>query len=143
VRKLLVAAFVVLVAFASFGAGAVAGYFGSAGEFAGAPSGDAYDVEPDARVVLSMSGSRFVPRELSVPAGALVEFELRNDDAIVHTFSYERGGSAVDHVVPPGTTVRVLTRFDEPAAVHFWCSPHTSPDHAKGMVGTLTIEEVA
>ena len=107
----------------------------------------------DTRTVeLTIRHSRFVPAEVSVPAGARVRFVVRNLDPIAHELivgdeevqrRHEDGtephhGSVPGEVsVPAGTTRTTTYEFDGPGSVPFAC--HLPGHWAFGMRGTVRV----
>jgi plastocyanin len=116
--------YLVAVALASLGvAGAVA---------AADRAIDASAIHVDIRA----SDLRFVPSDISVPAGRLVVVEFTNDDPVFHDWSVE-GVANVDANARPGQTQEVRFRIDSPGRYDIRC---TVDGHAAaGMVGRLDV----
>lgn len=105
-----------------------------------------------ATVELTMRYSRFVPAEITVPAGVPVTFVLRNDDPIDHEWivateevhgrhrtSTELVHGAIPTEIPvdAGTVRTTTVTFDEPGTMRYIC--HLPGHEAYGMVGDITI----
>lgn len=78
------------------------------------------------------------PEEDVAAGGAPADVLVRNDDAIVHTFTVPELG--IDRTVGPGSEALVEVTAD-PGTYAFYCRPHadlSQPDPARaGMAGTL------
>jgi heme/copper-type cytochrome/quinol oxidase subunit 2 len=76
---------------------------------------------------------------LQVPAEGSVRLAVRNDDAVLHTFTLPEAG--VDVSIPPGA--ERLIEFEAPAAGRYtwFCVPHSADSGTgrEGMVGTLVV----
>ena len=96
--------------------------------------------------------SRFVPAQVTVPAGVPVTFVLRNDDPIDHEWlvgdeemhAVHRTGTEPIHgdiptevFVPALETRRTIVTFDEPGQLRFIC--HLPGHESYGMTGLLTV----
>jgi plastocyanin len=98
------------------------------------------DLTPQARVNITAENFAFVPANVSIPAGKLVELTVVNKDSTLHTFTYTvYAGSADEHTYShdllPSSTLKFTMLISTPGKVHFWCVPHQS----MGMVGDFTV----
>lgn len=86
-----------------------------------------YDNIPIASTALvTMKDFAFVPKEVAVRSGEIVEIKVVNEDSAAHTFTYELGGKTFDHEVPGETTVSFLAQFDAAGSIPYWCIPHSN-----------------
>lgn len=103
-------------------------------------------------VRLDIEHSRFRPATVTVRAGTVVRFELRNGDPIAHELvvgppevhaRHERGTEPRHPPVPgeasvaPGGRATTAYVFDRPGEVRFAC--HLPGHLAYGMVGTVVV----
>jgi Cu+-exporting ATPase len=79
---------------------------------------------------------RFGPRDLTVPAGALIVVRFTNDDPVFHDWMVE-GLANVDAAARPGQTQRIRFRIDTPGTYRIVCSVAGHAD--AGMVGRLIV----
>jgi uncharacterized cupredoxin-like copper-binding protein len=108
--------------------------------------------EPSAERTVTMRFSRFVPAEITVPAGAAVTFTLRNDDPIEHEWivgtdevhARHRTGTEPYHdEIPTEVTLRpyetrvTTVTFDAPGEYAFVC--HLPGHEAYGMRGAVKV----
>jgi uncharacterized cupredoxin-like copper-binding protein len=133
---------------------ALAALFGIATTAAIAWSGCGGGASADASHTITIRYSRFVPADVTVPAGRPVTIELRNDDPIEHEWivgseaSHEahRTGTEPYHdtrpteVTIPALDSRTTTVvFEEPGSYRYIC--HLPGHEAYGMTGTLLVVE--
>lgn len=106
-----------------------------------AATGAAFDVVPDETVTVVMKDFMFAPREVTIPAGKLVELVIDNQDSTMHTFTYTANGRDVDVTLVGGVKTSVLVKIDTPQTIPFWCTPHSggADDDGEGMVGTVIV----
>lgn len=105
-------------------------------------SGSSYNVVPDETIALTTQDYAFAPQTVNVPVGKLVEITITNADPAAHTFTYHAGGKSYETFLAPGSTAKMLVRFDEPQTIHFYCEPHSggADDMADdSMWGTITV----
>lgn len=100
----------------------------------GAP-GTTYDAVPDHVVEVSTRQFGFHPGAVTVPVGKLVEVRVTNEDAFLHTFTYENAGVTYHHDLPGRSTTSFVVYFREPTTASLWCVPHVP-----GMVGQIVAE---
>jgi hypothetical protein len=79
-------------------------------------------------------------------AGDRLLFEIENQDAAAHTFTFPHFG--VDVPLPAGATifVNVTTATADVGTWQFWCSPHstgTDPENHAGMIGWVELQGLA
>ena len=79
---------------------------------------------------------RFVPANLSVPAGAVVVLRFTNDDPVFHDWMVE-GLANLDAGARPGQTQRIRFTVGAPGTYRIRCSVEGHAD--AGMVGQLTV----
>ncbi|HEY7970356.1 MAG TPA: heavy metal translocating P-type ATPase [Candidatus Limnocylindrales bacterium] len=82
------------------------------------------------------SDTRFVPSDVTVPAGRFVVVSFVNDDPVFHDWVVE-GLANVDANARPGQTQEVRFRIDEPGTWEVRCL--VDGHAASGMVGRLTV----
>lgn len=98
---------------------------------------------PDDTVRVVLTGYTFAPKEIKIPAGKLVNLQVENGDAALHTFSYHLGGTLYQTPIPAGSTVTIPMKFETAQQIHVWCAPHSggAEDMSEGsMWGTLVVE---
>ncbi len=98
------------------------------------------DLEAEAWVNITTENFLFVPTNVSIPAGKIVEVTVTNKDSALHTFTYKVGaGTASEktytHNLLPSSTTKFSLLISTAATVHFWCIPH----EAMGMVGDFHV----
>ncbi|MFN2390069.1 MAG: cupredoxin domain-containing protein [Actinomycetota bacterium] len=113
-----------------------------------APAADA----ANRTVVIRVEHSRFMPSELSIPAGTTVRFVVDNRDPIDHELivgpqdvqdRHEQGTEAHhgerpgEISVPAGARRSTTYSFMDPGTVLFGC--HLPGHYAYGMKGTITV----
>jgi uncharacterized cupredoxin-like copper-binding protein len=106
----------------------------------------------DHTVAIDIRHSRFLPAEISVPAGVPVTFMLRNGDPIDHEWivgdeashTRHRTGTEPAHGERPTeqsigalSSVRTTVTFAAPGTYRFIC--HLPGHEAYGMVGVVTV----
>lgn len=88
--------------------------------------------------VATMAQMAFTEGTVEIAAGAPADVLVRNDDAVVHTFTVPELG--IDQTVGPGSDALVEVTAD-PGSYTFYCKPHANlsePNPARaGMAGTL------
>lgn len=91
-------------------------------------------------IQVELRDARYSPSHLEAKAGQTIRIVVRNDDATLHTYTFDQAG--VDVSIPPGA--ERLIEFQAPASgVYQWyCIPHSDPsaNGRTGMFGTLTVE---
>lgn len=102
------------------------------------PSNNA-DLAAEVNVTITAENFAFVPTNVTLPSGRLVEVTVVNRDNQLHTFTYtvDAGTSSAHTYSPdllPSSTLKFTTFFRAPRTVHFWCVPH-----APGMSGDFTV----
>ncbi len=107
---------------------------------AGAGVNAGSDLSPEAWLNVTAQNYLFVPSNVSVPLGKIVEVTVENKDSALHTFTYTvHGGTPEErtytHNLLPSSTTTFTILLSQPGAVDFWCVPHRST----GMVGTLNV----
>lgn len=105
-------------------------------------AGGGFDLEADVVLEMETRDFEFVPADVVVRAGDLVEIRVKNADRALHTFSYQNNGRVYEHDLFGQETTSFLVRFSEPGEVEVWCRPHSSVDadaHHTGMVATLRV----
>lgn len=131
---------------------------GSDGDTTSYPTPRGHGMEPAGEAVevtVLAEDVKFVPDEMTIPAGQVVAITLRNDDTIEHDLqvddlSIERmdgGDMAGDHEgagedmlalhTLPGESASLTFRTEQKGTFNFYC---TIPGHREsGMVGTFTV----
>jgi plastocyanin len=92
-----------------------------AGFFAAAAFGSAQAADP-APVAISIRDHQFVPAEVTVPAGAKVELQIRNEQATAAEFESQQ--MRREKVIPPGGTVSVYIGPLNPGRYEFFDDFH-------------------
>ncbi|HEY7132243.1 MAG TPA: heavy metal translocating P-type ATPase [Candidatus Limnocylindrales bacterium] len=87
-------------------------------------------------VEIRASDVRFVPADVTVPAGRFVVVRFVNDDPVFHDWVVE-GLANVEANARPGQTREIRFRIDRPGDYEVRCS--VDGHAASGMVGTLTV----
>jgi len=88
-------------------------------------------------VQVRASELRFVPADVTVPAGRFVVLTLVNDDPVLHDWTVD-GLANIDASARAGETQRIRFRVDQPGQ---WAVRCTVDGHAvAGMTGLLTVE---
>lgn len=77
------------------------------------------------------SGSAFDPAELQMTSGETVEVTVRNDDPVLHSFTFDE--ASVDQDVHEGETATVEVTAPAAGDYTFYCKYHSS------MKGTVTV----
>jgi len=110
--------------------------------------------DASAEATIAIHFSRFVPEEVTVPAGVPVTITLRNDDPIEHEWivgapdvheRHRTGTEPYHDQVPTEVTVPALDsrtttlRFEEPGEYLYIC--HLPGHEAYGMVGRMHVVE--
>jgi len=93
------------------------------------------DLTPEAYANVTTENFQFVPNNVSIPAGKLVEVTVVNKDTMLHTFTYTNGATTYSHNLLPSSTTKFQMLISAPGTVHFWCIPHQSG----GMVGDFHV----
>jgi plastocyanin len=98
------------------------------------------DMAPQANVTITAENFFFVPSNVSIPAGKIVEVTVVNKDNAFHTFTYTVYKGTPDehtysHNLLPSSTTRFSMLVSTAGTVHFWCVPHES----MGMVGDFAV----
>jgi plastocyanin len=78
---------------------------------------------------IGITGTRFDPASLDVPA-APTTIVIANNDPFTHTFTLDDG--SIDREIPAGATVRIIVELTRTTGFH--CRMHPS-----SMSGTLTV----
>lgn len=98
------------------------------------------DLAPQANVTVTAENFFFVPSNVSLPAGKVVEVTVVNKDNALHTLTYTVYKGTPDektysHNLLPSSTTKFTMLVSTPGTVHFWCVPH----EAMGMVGDFLL----
>jgi plastocyanin len=98
------------------------------------------DLQAEAWVNVTTENFLFVPANLTIPVGKIVEITVTNKDSALHTFTYKvDAGTASEktysHNLLPSSTTKFSMLISAAGTVHFWCIPH----EAMGMAGDFHV----
>lgn len=98
------------------------------------------DAELAGTQLVVLDEATFTPDTLELRAGEEHRLALRNEGAIIHTFTSPALG--VDVELAPGDEALVVVAPADADQVAFWCTPHseeTADGDREGMAGVLTV----